>query len=199
MIFKVVWVFLLSNVASALLGVDTSALISKNAYTCLLNEHNYSRLVIRGYFEAWGNDPGGEVDRDFVTNYHNARDAGYTDIDVYMFPCTGRTTCKSAETQIKELQASFIAHDMKVGRVWLDIEIDSKSTNWPSTTPSKNKQTAEAFRDAFKSVGFNFGIYSSLSQWEQIFGNKTWNLDSSAPLWYAHYDDSPSFSDFSPF
>ena len=46
-------------------------------------------------------------------------------------------------------------------------------------------------------LGLHLGVYTSRSQWEPIMGD--WNGGSSFPLWYAHYDNNPSFSDFSPF
>ncbi len=36
--------------------------------------------------------------------------------------------------------------------------------------------------------------------WQTIFGSKTACPSvASVPLWYAHYDNNPSFSDFSAF
>lgn len=36
--------------------------------------------------------------------------------------------------------------------------------------------------------------------WTTIFGSKTACTDvSSEPLWYAHYDNNPTFADFAPF
>lgn len=44
------------------------------------------------------------------------------------------------------------------------------------------------------------GVYSSLVQWQSIFGDLRFSYRSSElPLWYAHYDGRPSFSDFKPF
>ncbi len=41
------------------------------------------------------------------------------------------------------------------------------------------------------------GVYTSESQWGPIMGSYTGG--SAYPLWYAHYDGQPSFSDFTPF
>lgn len=41
------------------------------------------------------------------------------------------------------------------------------------------------------------GIYTSSSQWSPIAGGST--ALSKYPLWYPHYDSSPSFSDFKSF
>jgi len=48
-----------------------------------------------------------------------------------------------------------------------------------------------------RAAGANVGVYTSRSQWGPIMGD--WNGGSSAPLWYAHYDGVPNFSDFVPF
>ena len=42
------------------------------------------------------------------------------------------------------------------------------------------------------------GVYTRSSQWGPIMGSE-YRGGSSHQLWYAHYDDSPSFNDFSPF
>jgi hypothetical protein len=41
------------------------------------------------------------------------------------------------------------------------------------------------------------GIYTGNSQWSPIMGGST--QFSKLPLWYAHYDNNPSFSDFKAF
>jgi GH25 family lysozyme M1 (1,4-beta-N-acetylmuramidase) len=51
-----------------------------------------------------------------------------------------------------------------------------------------------------KSHGKNVGIYASRYMWQSIFGSFTsCSSVGSHPLWYAHYDNSPSFSDFQSF
>lgn len=41
------------------------------------------------------------------------------------------------------------------------------------------------------------GIYTSASQWNPIACGST--ALSGHPIWYAHYDNNPSFSDWAPF
>lgn len=51
-----------------------------------------------------------------------------------------------------------------------------------------------------KSKGKTVGIYASRYMWQTIFGSFTACTGvSSQQLWYAHYDNSASFSDFSAF
>ncbi len=42
-------------------------------------------------------------------------------------------------------------------------------------------------------MGVHIGIYSSMYEWASTVGDYTGF--SAYPLWYAHYDDIPSFSD----
>jgi GH25 family lysozyme M1 (1,4-beta-N-acetylmuramidase) len=51
--------------------------------------------------------------------------------------------------------------------------------------------------DELNKKGKKFGIYTSASQWNPIMGGST--KFSKYPLWYAHYDNKASFSDFSAF
>jgi len=51
--------------------------------------------------------------------------------------------------------------------------------------------------DQAKSMGIVVGIYSSKSQWDPIMcGIAKFN---GYPLWYAHYDNNPSYSDWVSF
>ncbi|CAG8527999.1 25353_t:CDS:1, partial [Dentiscutata erythropus] len=114
------------NQAFSTLQVDVSALTSVTAFNCAKNL-GYSRAAIRGYFEAYGNNPGGAIDSNFLKSYENAKKAGYTDIDVYMFPCTGRSTCKTPKQQVNELVKLINDHKIIVRTAWLDVEVDEKS------------------------------------------------------------------------
>jgi GH25 family lysozyme M1 (1,4-beta-N-acetylmuramidase) len=51
--------------------------------------------------------------------------------------------------------------------------------------------------EAGEKAGAHLGIYASKSQWTSIMcGNAGF---SHYPLWYPHYDNNPSFSDFAAF
>jgi len=93
---------------------------------------------------------------------------------------------------------SFINSNCKSawsGRVWLDIE---GSQYWLGNTAS-NQNWYKALYDSCATYGVKCGIYSSVSQWSAIFGSTTFSYGASSPLWYAHYDNNPSFSDFAAF
>ncbi|KAI9315954.1 glycoside hydrolase superfamily [Dichotomocladium elegans] len=177
-------------------GLDVSALTSTSSWSCARNL-GYDYPIIRCWFEAYGQNPGGALDKNCLQNYKNALAAGYSSVDVYMFPCSGRSTCKSPDTQVKELSSFIDSNGMKVGRIWLDVEIDPAANNWPS--PADAKTTLKAYKTALDASGKSWGVYASKSQWSSIIGDLSWELDASVPLWYPHYDDVLSFDDFSSF
>jgi hypothetical protein len=81
------------------------------------------------------------------------------------------------------------------GRIWLDIE---GSEYWYSST-SSNKAWYQNLVDSCKTYSVTCGVYSSYYQWEDLFGSTSYSYGSSLPLWYAHYDGSAEFSDFTSF
>ena len=92
---------LIASSYGLIFAVDSSQLVSQDAYTKALGE-GFTKAIIRGYEEACR--VGGEVDPNFVPSYNNARAAGYTNIDMFWFPCNGSgNNCKSYATQISEI------------------------------------------------------------------------------------------------
>ena len=58
---------------------------------------------------------------------------------------------------------------------------------------SSNAQfVTEAVQEA-QNLGINVGMYSSLYEWAQTVGTGTTNFNN-LPLWYASYDNVPSFN-----
>ena len=53
--------------------------------------------------------------------------------------------------------------------------------------------------DTGKSLGISDGIYSIWSSWSEIVGNWDYPASQGLPVWYPHYDNNPSFSDFRTF
>ncbi|PPQ76524.1 hypothetical protein CVT24_010926 [Panaeolus cyanescens] len=177
---------LVSSAYALVHGVDSSQLVSVATYTKARGE-GFTKAIIRGYQEACGS--GGRVDPNFVQTYKNARSAGITNIDMYWFPCTGSgNPCKSFATQLSEIANVFKANSMNIGTIWIDIEKDSVCNNWNYGT-SGNLSKAKEMIAAIKATGFKFGIYSSPGEWGNIFGSTGVVLDSSAPLWFATWNN----------
>ena len=118
---------LIASSYGLILAVDSSQLVSKAIYTKARAE-GFTKAIIRGYEEACG--IGGETDPNYVSSYKNAREAGYTDIDMYWFPCNGSGhNCKSYVTQLSEIARMFKENSMNIGRIWIDFEKDSAVCN----------------------------------------------------------------------
>jgi hypothetical protein len=168
------------------LGVDVSQLFSTSTYTCIKNA-GYSYVIPRGYCSYGG------VDANIHSNLNNARAAGLS-TDIYMFPCRG----KSATSQVDQM-VSAIAGNL-YGTVWIDVETNpSSGCGWGSDHNGNCAFLTETI-NRIKSHGKAAGIYASKVMWTNIMGSASACAShSSQLLWYAHYDNSASFSDFSSF
>jgi len=173
---------------SAQYGVDISTTVSSSSASCF-KSNGISFIIPRAYKST------GAVDTQACTTLKNAYTAGIKTRDVYMFPCP--TCSKSAASQMSEL-VSYLNGNCKSewsGRIWLDIE---GSQYWTSST-SSNQAWYKNLVSACSTYGVKCGVYSSKSQWSAIFGSTSFTYGNSLPLWYAHYDNNPSFSDFATF
>lgn len=168
------------------LGVDVSQLFSTSTYQCMKN-NGYSFVIIRGYCSYGG------LDHNAVAGLTNAKAAGLI-TDIYMFPCRG----KSASAQVDEMIAGISGN--LYGMVWLDIETNpSSGCGWSSDTNSNCAFVTELI-NRVRSHGKVPAIYATLYMWQTIMGGRNaCPAAASAQLWYAHYDNNPSFSDFASF
>ena len=78
---------------------------------------------------------------------------------------------------------------------WYDVEV----YHWSSSKKS-NQDFIQAMIDEGNKLGIKHGIYTSYYNWESIVG-LDWDVPAKQglPLWYAHFDNNPSFSDFAAF
>jgi len=180
-----------SGTAGSSKGVDLAGKCSESTLSCLVKD-GYTF----GIFRAWHST--GTFDTDACPSVVAAHSAGMTNVDVYMFPCAKCSASASNQmtNMINSLKSAGCTQGSgkgTFGKVWLDIE---GTQYWPA------QSSAQAFFNgllsACKSLSLNCGVYSSASQWNPIFGS-SFSAGSSLPLWYAHYDGNPSFSDFASF
>ncbi len=188
--------------AFATKGVDVSQLTSSSSWSCA-KSNGYSFAIVRVYKST------GAADSNGPANINNAWNAGFAHVDGYIFPCY---SCGNAAKQVDDTISYLANHaiiakgeneiidasyntttGVKYGMLWFDIE---GSSYW-STTKSNNVNFLQAMVNEAKAKGVSVGIYSSASQWSAIMGSNS--QFSSLPLWYAHYDNNPSYSDFSSF
>ncbi|MCJ1311667.1 hypothetical protein MMC25_005340 [Agyrium rufum] len=160
-----------------------------NFWTCA-HGAGYQKAVIRAYTQACGS--GGAVDSNFVAAYKAARSAGFTNIDGYMFPCTGTqptgVACKSPTTQINELLNVISANKIDVEYLWFDIEPTSGACNAWNLGATANLKLAQQWIAALRATGLNWGIYANGNQWSGIFPSRSTNIASDLPLWAVQED-----------
>jgi len=122
--------------------------------------------------------------------------------DVYLFPCAtcGSTGASQVNSMVSSLktngctQTNGTESGTQYRFVWLDIE----GTQYWSSSTSNNQNFFQSLLAGCASNALNCGVYTSASQWNPIMGS-SYSGGKSYPLWYAHYDNVASFSDFSPF
>lgn len=198
------FIVLLSFIAAAFAtyGLDISQATSKSSFECL-KSNGYNFAIVRVY------QSNGKCDVNGPSSINNAWNGGMAHVDGYIFPCyscgnpakqiddTINYLSSHAVTVMKEgeLAESYNSTSVgaKVGMLWLDIE----GTQYWSGSTTNNVNFLSSMVSEGKARGVSLGIYSSASQWNPIMGGST--KFSSLPLWYAHYDGNPSFSDFSAF
>jgi hypothetical protein len=171
---------------NCVLGADLSQLFATSFYQCL-KSNGYEFAIPRGYCSYGG------IDGHIVQNLQNGHSAGLI-MDMYMFPCRG----KSGTAQVDEMMNGI--NSGLYGMVWIDVETNpSAGCGW-GTNYASNCQFLVEIINRIKSKGKHLGIYATAYMWQSIFGARNaCPQAASEQLWYAHYDNSPSFSDFSSF
>jgi len=161
-------------------GVDLSDPCSASGFACLMNA-GYQYAVIR----AWRSS--GVWDPDCSANIDNAISAGMSPVDVYMFPKPKGASGVSQATQLlSKLQGTNFN-----GTIWFDVE--QESPYW--STQSANQKFFNDVVNTLQAAGASVGIYTSKSQWTEVMGS-SFRGGANLPLWYSHYDNTPSFADF---
>jgi hypothetical protein len=181
-------VFLVALVASAAFafdGGDVSEYYASGTFACC-KSNGWGFVIVRSYCSV------GAVDPNAPATLDAAAAGGIEYHDVYHFPCAS----VNAATQVSEDNAHVAG---KYGMMWFDIETNySPGCGW-SGDKTTNCNFMGALIDAGRSLGIHMGIYASAYMWESIMGGCTVGADNGVVLWYAHYDNSRSFGDFSPF
>jgi len=164
-------------------GVDVSVPVTSSDFTCM-KQQGVDYAIVR----AWHST--GSFDTNAPATLAAAHSAGITSVDIYMFPCP---TCGNAANQVQTMISTLKSDGSQYNKLWFDIE----GPQYWSTDTSTNVAFMTDLIKTATSLGVDFGIYTSASQWQPIMGSST--IGSPFDLWYAHYDNTKSFSDFTPF
>jgi hypothetical protein len=150
-------------------GVDYSQAFSTTTLKCI-KDKGYKFAIPRGYRSS------GTVDPNVVNNVNNAWAAGFSNVDVYHFPCPKCGT--SGSDQVLALTNHLKKYGVKVGMVWLDVE---GTQYWG--TQADNRKFFESMVAGARAAGVKIGVYTSSSQWGPLVG-LDYTYGSSFPLWY---------------
>jgi hypothetical protein len=153
-----------------------------------MKSNGYSFAIIRGYCSYGG------PDANVVQGLKNAKAAGLI-TDIYMFPCRGKSATAQVDDMVAHIDGSLY------GMVWIDVETNpSSGCSWSGHDSASNCQFLTDIINRIKSHGKVPAIYATRYMWQSIFGSFTACPSvASQQLWYAHYDNSASFSDFQAF
>lgn len=188
--FMVVAMFVRPSTST--LGVDMSseicAYMSQSDWDCFV-QNGYSFAII----ETWQGGYG--FDSSIANCVNQAWAAGMAHVDVYAFMCPNCNynypASSAVSSIISNLQNAGLNPGDQFGMLWFDVEQCSGCWN---DVNSNAAYLQDAVNEAV-SLGINLGIYSSEYEWGATVGY--FDNVNSFPLWYAHYDDNPSFSDTS--
>ena len=177
---------LLASVAFATDGGDVSEYYDSATFSCCKN-NGWDFVIVRSYCSFGG------VDNNAPNTLAAARAAGLPYRDIYHFPCTS----VAASTQIADDYNHIGAGNF--GMMWFDIETNpSPGCGWSGDQASNCNFLGELI-SAGHSHGIHMGVYASTYMWGSIMGDCSVGAANGLALWYAHYDYTRSFSDFSPF
>ena len=143
----------LMGVVSATTGVDFSTPLTAKEFDCFKSK-GIEFVIPRAWLS------GGAFDHNSIGNINNAHAAGIHEVDVYMFPCRG----KSASSQVASLVSDLGSH--AYGKIWLDVETNpSSGCSWESFSHASNCDYLSELVTAVRSHSKAVGIYASQYMW----------------------------------
>ena len=174
------------SAAHAYDGGDVSEYYDSATFSCCKN-NGWDFVIIRSYCSFGG------VDNNAPNTLAAARDAGLPYRDIYHFPCTSVAASTQVSDDFNHIgQANF-------GMMWFDIETNySPNCGWSSDKATNCNFMGDLIA-AGHSLNIHMGVYASAYMWENIMGDCTVAASNGVALWYANWDNTRSFGDFSPF
>lgn len=184
--FLTVTLAVLATAAAATYGGDISEYYDASTFRCTI-QNGWSFVSVRSYCSYGG------VDSNAPATLRQAIAAGLPYHDVYHFPCRSQDPTSQVRSDFDQVNGLF-------GMMWFDIETNpSPGCGWSGDLASNCAFLGELI-DAAHGLGIHTGVYASEYMWGRIMGDSCHvGADKASPLWYAHYDHRPSFSDFQPF
>ncbi|CAK5073940.1 unnamed protein product [Meloidogyne enterolobii] len=168
------------NSINSMEGIDLFQLTTLDDFNCLKEKLSAKFVIIRGGRSV------GLVDSNLIKNIKNARGGGFEDVDIYIFPCVKpelikninkNVTCGNARETITSVLNELNCNNLKIGRVWLDIEGEPGENNKNQTyywyeDKEKNIEFIDGMINILNENNQLFGIYASKYFWTKITGNE---------------------------
>jgi hypothetical protein len=167
------------------IGGDIATSVTQSQFECAVN-YGWRFVIVRSYHSY------GAPDTNAPIALAAAKAAGIQYRDVYHFPCLTVDPIQQVTDNVNAVgQSNF-------GTLWFDIEVNpSPGCGWAD--PMTNCNFLQSMIQAGNSLGLTMGVYSSAYEWNIVMGNCSVGAEANLPLWYAHYDSTQSFNDFSVF
>jgi len=165
--------------ASASLGLDVAVPVTASQLQCIKQTMDY--IIVRCFRST------GTPDQNCPATMQAAQAAGLS-TDIYFFPKFG----VDPAAQVSTAASFFSSKGVTFGMIWFDVE---QPPNWG--TCAANQVFLTGLVNAAQGRGWKVGLYASSFFWTSMMCGVT--TFSALPLWYPHYDQVPSFSDFKPF
>jgi hypothetical protein len=170
---------------SASIGGDLASSVTKEQFACA-STNGWEYVIIRSYHSF------GAPDTNAPIALAAAKEGGIVYRDVYHFPCLSVDPIQQVTDDVTAVGAS------NFGTLWFDIEVNpSPGCGWADHMTNCN--FLQSMIQAGSSLGLTMGVYSSPYEWNIVMGNCTAGAEAGLPIWYAHYDDTKSFNDFTVF
>ncbi|ELR23388.1 Lysozyme, putative [Acanthamoeba castellanii str. Neff] len=177
--------------AEAAKGLDVSlqdcASITPAQWRCLREQEGFSFAII----EAWNG--GFQLNQKLAYCVSNAWAAGFAHVDIvhyYAFLCPNCGGNNPPANAVSAIDNYLKSNNVQYGQLWFDIEQCTGCWNDDASNFAFIKQAVASAQR----LGMSVGIYSSDYEWGATVGASTRGFPG-LPLWYAHYDNMPSFND----
>eukprot|EP01115_Flamella_aegyptia_P010368 TRINITY_DN45901_c0_g1_i1.p1 TRINITY_DN45901_c0_g1~~TRINITY_DN45901_c0_g1_i1.p1 ORF type:complete len:233 (+),score=45.51 TRINITY_DN45901_c0_g1_i1:32-700(+) len=192
-VFLLVCLFIV--VATCSKGIDISGAtcsgsswVSAQDFPCFVNQGKSFTVI-----QTW---QGGYGETSAVAYCASQAHAAGLSVSLYAYACPNCSGNTPAYTVFKNLAENLKSQGVSYTYLYFDIEECPPSSCWSSSTSTNVSFLKDAISGA-EDGGAKVGIYANKSSWTQIMGSDS--SFSKYPLWYAHYDGSASFSDFTAF
>jgi len=159
--------------------------MSLSTLQCLHNVGKFQFATFECYVEEGSQ---GKFWNECVDNVANAWEADFKSVGVYMFA----QRYYDPVPQVHWLIGNLSAAGVKYNSVMLDIEGDK----WSKYSQAENRVFVTSIRQTLEHLGIHNIVVYCGREWPDFFGND-FDTFSDLPLIYAHYDNVPSYYDFS--